>query len=436
VPEAMHDVVIVGGGFAGVTAARELGAAGLDVVVLEARDRLGGRTWTDHRLGIAMEMGGTDVHWLQPHVWAEITRYGLALTEFTPPSDAYWIADGALRKGTMDDIVALYEPAMRELCNDARALFERPQTPFFNAGVAEADARTFDARLTELGIPRAERDAVEAFWSTAFQGPLTEGALTQALRWIALSGWDWMLCFDIASRYKLTAGTGALLDAIAGAAKAEFVLREAVSDVIQAEDSVLLRTRRGSEFHARAAVVTVPLNAAGMIRFDPPLSPGKQRAIEEGQLSRGFKLMAKLRGNPEPYICLGPGDHPITLVQYDQAVEGGHLAVAFGPDVTRIDPGDAKAVEAVFRTWRPEAEVDAVAFHDWVGDEFARETWAMLKPNQLTTAIPALQEPDGRAVFAGSDYAAGWAGFIDGAIESGLTTPRRVFDVARIPVRV
>ena len=64
------DVVVIGAGFAGLVAARELGRAGLDVLVLEARDRVGGRTWTDHRLGHDLELGGTWVHWVQPHAWA------------------------------------------------------------------------------------------------------------------------------------------------------------------------------------------------------------------------------------------------------------------------------------------------------------------------------------------------------------------------------
>jgi monoamine oxidase len=292
------------------------------------------------------------------------------------------------------------------------------------------DDKTFDARLKELGVTRAARDAIEAFWATAFQGPLEEGALTQALRWIALSGWDWLLCFDIASRYKLAAGTGALLNAIADSAHAEFVLGAPVTAIVQGDDSVAVTTRGGDVFHARAVVVTVPLNTAGAIDFVPPLSPGKQAAISEGLMSRGLKIMARLRGNPQPYICLGPADHPFTLVQYDYPVDDGHIAVAFGPDVSRIDPSDVKAVETVFKTWRPEAEVEAVAFHDWVDDEFARETWAMLRPGQLTKSVPELQKTEGRVMFAGSDYATGWAGFIDGAIESALTTPRRVRAIA------
>jgi monoamine oxidase len=74
------DVVVIGAGFAGLVAARELGRAGLGVLVLEARDRVGGRTWTDHRLGHDLELGGTWVHWVQPHAWAEMTRYGREIT--------------------------------------------------------------------------------------------------------------------------------------------------------------------------------------------------------------------------------------------------------------------------------------------------------------------------------------------------------------------
>ena len=78
--EARADVVVIGAGFAGLVAARELGRAGLEVIVLEARDRVGGRTWTDRRLGHDLELGGTWVHWVQPHTWAEMTRYGREVT--------------------------------------------------------------------------------------------------------------------------------------------------------------------------------------------------------------------------------------------------------------------------------------------------------------------------------------------------------------------
>src|SRR5690606_16926200 len=61
--------------------ARELGVLGFDVTLLEARNRLGGRTFTAEFAGEMVDMGGTWVHWLQPHVWAEIRRYNMDLEE-------------------------------------------------------------------------------------------------------------------------------------------------------------------------------------------------------------------------------------------------------------------------------------------------------------------------------------------------------------------
>lgn len=74
-------VIVIGGGFCGVTAARELRGRGHKVVLLEARNRLGGRTFTADFAGEPADLGGTWVHWLQPHVWSEIQRYGMKLKE-------------------------------------------------------------------------------------------------------------------------------------------------------------------------------------------------------------------------------------------------------------------------------------------------------------------------------------------------------------------
>ncbi|MEC8441768.1 MAG: FAD-dependent oxidoreductase [Cyanobacteriota bacterium] len=75
------DVVVIGGGFAGITAARDLKQRGFGVQLLEARDRLGGRTWHKEVNGFNVELGGTWIHWTQPFVWAEKERYGLEVQE-------------------------------------------------------------------------------------------------------------------------------------------------------------------------------------------------------------------------------------------------------------------------------------------------------------------------------------------------------------------
>src|SRR5579871_3434163 len=86
-----HDVIVVGGGLAGLTATRDLGTAGRRVLLLEARDRLGGRAWVRRFAGTSMELdfGGT---WVlpgdHPSIMAELDRYGIP-TRATPPPDRF-----------------------------------------------------------------------------------------------------------------------------------------------------------------------------------------------------------------------------------------------------------------------------------------------------------------------------------------------------------
>jgi monoamine oxidase len=80
-----QDVIVVGGGLAGLAAARDLHHAGRQVLVLEATDRMGGRAYTGRLDGVDVELGGAFVHWFQAHLFAELTRYGIP---YRPLQDA------------------------------------------------------------------------------------------------------------------------------------------------------------------------------------------------------------------------------------------------------------------------------------------------------------------------------------------------------------
>src|SRR5947209_16575988 len=97
----MRDVIVVGGGFAGVTTAREAALGGLDTLLLEARNRLGGRTWTSEWNGRDIEYGGGWVHWHQPHTYSEITRAGLEVELSGDPDVAAWYVGDERRTGSI-----------------------------------------------------------------------------------------------------------------------------------------------------------------------------------------------------------------------------------------------------------------------------------------------------------------------------------------------
>jgi monoamine oxidase len=419
-----YDAIVVGGGFAGCTAARELQQAGVRTVVLEARDRLGGRTWTSQFEGKQVEMGGTWVHWHQPHVWAEIRRYGLEVTEANPATRAGWLVGKELRQGTPEQLWSLMSDGTDRMCHDARRWLERPHDPLFS-DISEIDRLSIQDRVDELGLDRETRDVNDGIWATCASAYPRETGLLAALRWYALSGWTFQLMMDCIARYKIVTGTKSLVEAIAGDGGFDIRYEAPVASVEQDEQGVAVTTRDGAVFEAKTAIVAVPLNVLSTIDFRPGLSAGKNEAAAEGQSSHGVKVWVRIRGDHD-YFATAPADHGISFLQSEYKVDGDTLFVTFGADASLLDPADRSAVAAAVEAMTPGYEVVDSNAHDWKADEFANGTWSMYRPNQLTKSLRELQRPEGRVVLATSDVANGWNGFIDGAIESGLATGRAV----------
>ena len=124
------------------------------------------------------------------------------------------------------------------------------------------------------------------------------------------------------------------------------------------------------------------------------------------------------------FVALAPETSALTLAQVNHVGDGETLVVMFGPDAALLDGSDPHAVAEALAQWIPDVEVLECASHDWVQDRLAGETWPMLRPGQLTGALSELHRPEGRLILAGSDYASGWMGLIDGAIESGMRAAR------------
>ncbi|PRY49626.1 monoamine oxidase [Geodermatophilus tzadiensis] len=421
------DVIVIGAGFAGITAARELHRQGHRTLVLEARDRIGGRTWTDSRLGRDLEMGGTWVHWIQPHSWAELSRYGIDVKPSPTPVRGHWIAGGALHSGTADDLLGLIDRGMGASTAEALTYFPQPYQPLLSGdSLAGIDTLTIREKLEQVGLSADEFDAVEGMWATNFSGRTEDGGYAQALRWCALAGGSWQLMFEACATYKVVGGTRRLIEAMAADAGVEIRTDARVSAVTQDDGGATVTLQDGTILTAAAVVVTLPLNVLDSVTFDPPLSEGKRRAAHQGQTSQGVKVWARLRGEYEPFVALAPGSAPLTLCQVEEVGDGETLVVAFGSVSERLDGNDRVAVQEALRGWLPDVEVLETTSHDWVADDLSGETWPMQRAGQLTGALAELQRPEGRVALAGADYANGWAGFIDGAIESGMRAARHV----------
>ncbi|QVQ51737.1 FAD-dependent oxidoreductase [Spiractinospora alimapuensis] len=421
-----RDVVIVGAGVAGLVAARELTRQGIDVVLLEARDRIGGRTWTDHRLGRDLEMGGTWLHWTQPHAWSEVSRYGLDVTRGPRSRETYWLAGDEVRRGTLDDFMRLIDPGMTRLLADTMAWIPRPDAPLTVESLAEVDGVTVQEMVDRLDLPVEERNANEAAWVGHLNAPLDQCAFTSALRWTAAAAGSWHLMHEASAIFRLVDGTRALVDAIAKDAGGEIRLDSPVSSITHGEHSAVVTYADGQVVEASRVVITVPQNVLHQLQVSPELPAGKIQPSAERTASQGVKVWIRVRGPITPFFAYSSQHHPLAVVRTEYIGDDDAVLVAFGPDATRIDGNDRGAVNSALKVWRDDLEVLEVTSHDWMADERSKETWFIQRPHQLTRYHEQQRRNEGVLHFASSDYATVWAGFIDGAIESGLRAAREV----------
>ncbi|MEE3849720.1 NAD(P)/FAD-dependent oxidoreductase [Gordonia sp. LSe1-13] len=434
-------VVVVGAGFAGLIAARELEAAGVSVRIVEARDRVGGRAWTDERLGgHPLEMGATWVHWMQPFVWTEITRYGQEIYPSPDIADAYWVSQGTVHRGTEHDLDQALTRLQDKIFEGSREFFPYPHNPFALLQDPTADPELLDRfRRADEGsvldclrngdFTQEEIDLADSYWSAGYQGSTKTASPLMAKHWAALSDHRSSLMDEQTLRFKLTNGMRGLYESITADLRTEVSLNTAVERISHRNSGVEVTLSDGRVVPADAAIVTVPIGALKHVAFDPPLPSAQQKVIDEGTNSVGFKIWIKVRGH-HSIIAGAPGGHPISLLrsEYFLEDEDATILVGFGSDHTAIDLDDKASAQKAINVWRDDLIVIDCGGHDWVADKWSGQTWATLRSGQFFDGWSNFDTDDAsRLRFAGADYAKGWNGVVvDGAIESGITNARKV----------
>jgi monoamine oxidase len=415
----MVDVIVIGAGFAGCAAAREVRRAGREPLILEARDRIGGRTWTDDWDGQRFELGGNFFHWFQPHAWTEITAAGCTPVPLPDSDRVRWNVGEEIRMGSRAERDAINERAWNAYNADSWEILPQPHAPLLHPDrIARLDGMTIRERIDELDLTDDERALLIVEAEGVASGHIDDAGAFSVLRWHALSGHTLPGAQEACGYYTIGEGTIAFLQPILDAAACEVRLSTPVAAVEQEGDHVVVTTRDGEAIAARAVVVTAPLNTLGAITFAPGLSETKQGGIALGQAGIGSKVMIKVRGGDGDLISAMHPDHPFGYIGTIFDLGEEQIVVGFGHDGSEIEE-DLGWVQSQLDRAAPGYEVIGMRWHDWKADEFSRGTWAVHRPGWYTTYHAEMQRPEGRVVLANSDFADGWAGFVDGALESG-----------------
>ncbi len=434
------DVCVVGAGFAGLTAALRLRERGLAVILLEAADRVGGRTYTEYLAdGTAIDRGGA---WLGPgqdRAYALAAELGVATYPTWARGESILVVGGAVRRyrGTVPFAVGPLQLAnlglgMTRLDRLARQV--PLDAPWSARHARRWDARTIGAWLERNMLPGIGRDLLTEALIEVFTSDLAEVSLLHAL-------------FLIHSHQNLTHLTGieggAQQDRVAGGMGALLTrMRERLGDAVrlrspartigQARDAVTVATPDGV-VRARRAIVAVPTAILDRIAFEPPLPLERAQLIRRMPLGAIWKIAvvydepwwraAGLTGQSLDVTSL----LPLTLDACGVSPPPGILnAFAMGRvarTLTAMAPADRR--DAVIATLVNRFGPQAARVADYLEQDWTTEPWigggmiSRFGPGVLTEFGPALRVPCGRVHWAGTETAEVTHGGIDGAIRSG-----------------
>ncbi|MGW4112351.1 flavin monoamine oxidase family protein [Actinosynnema sp. NPDC004786] len=424
------DVIVIGAGFAGLAAARDLRLAGHSAVVLEARNRIGGRTWTGTFADQSIEYGGQWFSLRQARAMAELDRYGIGLvtggvavpTSFYPTANGPREVDAVASNNHLVSLIA-------RLFEGSQQYFPQPLDPFVRQDLlAAVDPLTLRDGVNRLRLSAQDHQWLSAVTSIYSGGTDTTGGLTALAQWWALCGWN-QEGWDSLNAFRPVGGMRAVLDALLAESQADLRLNSPVAAVLDNGRTVEVVTTTGARYTAGAVVVAVPVNVWRTIYFAPGLPRAHSAATTQGV---GVPNAIKVHLRLAPGVttsAIGPAGAPFSwVIPQGDLANGDQLAVAFSVDPT-LPLNDRAALEARLNTVLPGARVRDFRTTAWHREQFTRGGWALRRPNQLTTIVRGLQQAHGRVTFAGGDIAVGYHGFVEGALETGSRAASQVADL-------
>ncbi len=409
-------VVIVGAGLAGLTAAAQLSAAAQEVVVLDGRDEIGGRSRSRPITGDVLELGAQFISRNHRRMRKLVTDAGLHLIR-----DHY--AAGLIRWRGAHDRCGRVIPRLNptELLVLNRFLFGPRGLRALSAGAsfesqrADLDSRSVAEWLEELRLWGAARPLMDSVVGALFGGAdLGDVSLLELVELLRREGGVYRFMIgEVARASHIAEGTSALCAYLGGQLTGRVHLAATARAVELGNDSVAVHVSNGDVIEADHAVMAVPTTALSRIDFAPNL-PGQIRdanaAIRYGQATK----VAVVVSARKPF-------HAKAFIGGSTMVVGWRTRrVLYGFTPPSAEKCDAGALaEDLCRGFGVDPHtIERIEVVRWPQDQFTCGTYAHVSPGHFTQFRRSLPHRHGRVSFAGAERSS-WPIFMEGAVESG-----------------
>jgi len=443
------DLVVVGAGLAGLSAAREAVAAGSSVVIVEARERVGGRVLNaDIGDGNVVEVGA---QWIGPTQdrLAAVARE-LAVDTFPTYGQGEHVIELGGRLGRYTGTIPRINPLVLLDVERAQRRLNRLakkvplDAPWEAPGADRLDGQTAATWMRRNLATKSGRMLLELGIEAVWAAQPEDMSLLHVLFYIHSAGSLEML-FDTeggAQQDRFVGGSQLLPIRMAESLGEErLALGAPVRRIRHSGEGVTVEAD-GTTVRAKRAIVAVAPTLAGRIAYDPPLPGFRDQLTQRMPLGTVAKCMAVY---DEPFwrreglTGQGASDSGPAKLTFDNSPPDGSPGVLLGflegrhaRELGRLPATERRtAVVDCFtrlfgpRAARPEGYVERL----WAEEEWSRGCYGCHMPTGAWTAYgPALREPIGPLHWAGAEYATVWNGYMDGAVRSGESAAREALE--------
>ncbi|XP_038073336.1 amine oxidase [flavin-containing] B-like [Patiria miniata] len=447
--EPEYDVIILGAGISGLSAAKLLHARGLNVLVLEARSRVGGRTYTKRDPDFQYaDMGGSYIGPSQKRISKLANELGLNLYKVNDNERSIFMDKGKIMP--YREFPRVYNPlALMDFISFWRTVDEccmqvPLSAPWDCPRAVEWDGITSQEFIDRHCWTRFTKASAESMIRMTFAIEPRDMSFLFFL-WYTRSGgnaYTHMATSNGAQDSKIVGGSMQVAERIADNLGSDHVmLNKPVSKVTQHDDgTVTVATLGGSSYSCSFVISAVPQALIGRITFSPPLPSLRNQLIQRIPMGScikvllyyktpfwrkldfcgdlwGTDLMAEAHDDTKP-----DGSYP-ALVGFLNADNARKYCMETPEKRANMVAGFYSKVFKSDEALYPVASVE----QNWMAEQYSGGCYmGATPPGTLTTLGKVIRTPVGKVYFAGTETATRWSGYMDGAVQAGERAAREV----------